>query len=128
MKREKKALVVDDDGKAQSTISGVLWRSGWAAPTLVAEGEEALKLLKEQPDAFDLIILDQTLSDMKGLEVLARAKRATHKLPPVVMLTGDNDSTLETKAKELGVMAFIMKHEFDRLEELLVKLAKAVQR
>lgn len=126
MDRQKKALVIDDDIKAQRTIRSLLWMAGWAAPTLVEEGKEALKLLKEQPDAFDLIILDQNLPVMKGLEVLAEAKRITNKLPPVIMLTGDYDSSVEPRAKELGVVAFVMKHELSvsRVKKLLAKAVK----
>ena len=120
---KKTALVVEDDAKVQSTMTSIFWRLGWARPTLVDSGEDALAILRKNNDKFDLIILDQKLPVMKGLQVLAKAKKLAVKLPPVIMITGEYDDKVEPRARELGAI-FLMKHELSekKLRKLLSEL------
>jgi CheY-like chemotaxis protein len=102
----------------------MFWRLGWAEPTMVKLGQEALTILKTQCPIFDVIILDQGLPIMKGLDFLAAAKKLKYHLPPVIMITGDYDSTVEPRAKELGVASFFMKNKLSesKLKEVLAEV------
>jgi CheY-like chemotaxis protein len=118
---KKTPLVIDDDPTAQGAIRSVLWILGWAWPTFVSDGKAALAILKKRPFPFDLIILDQKLPDMPGLEVLGAVKAILNRLPPIIMFTGDSDLTLEAKAKKLGVSGFLSKNDLSvaRMRDLL---------
>ena len=118
------ALIIDDDKKAQSTIRSMFRRLGWEKPTLVRMGQEALAILKQNPGAFDVIILDQNLPVMKGIEFLIAAKALNCELPPVIMITGDYNSKVEPQAKQLGVASFFMKNKLsdNKLKEVLAEV------
>jgi CheY-like chemotaxis protein len=123
MATKRTALVIDDEVIAQSTMTSMFWRLGWAPPTLIDNGEDALALLRKKQLRFDVIILDQKLPVMKGLEVLAKARALRIKLPPVIMITGEYDDTVEPRARELGA-AFLMRHDLSekKLKKMLSEL------
>ena len=67
---------------------------------------EALALLKYDPSRFDLVITDQTMPDMTGVE-LAREILAIRQEMPVILCTGfshlvDADSARERALKVLS--------------------------
>ena len=111
--------MIDDDRRAQSTIGSTFWRIGWAKPVLVKRGAEALRLLQDPSQSFDVIVLDQNLPLMTGLEVLATLKTIGRHVPPVIMLTGNPDPAVERRARELGA-EFLTKNDLS--EENLRKL------
>jgi len=124
MANEKRALIVEDNKLAQNSIEFILTELGWLPPALAARGKDALEILTKERDKLDLIILDQNLPDFPGLDFLRRATNHFATLPPVIMLTGTDDPSLETKAKSLGAIAFIMKHQlsFDKMKELFSEI------
>src|SRR5262249_81607 len=123
MAKKRAALVVEDDLTFQSTMTSMFWRLGWARPTLVDNGKDALAILRKNHNQFDIIILDQSLPLLKGLEGLAKAKKLRPKLPPVIMITGEYDDTVKSRARELGA-TFLMKHELNekKFRKLLSEL------
>ena len=124
MTKQKRALVVEDNALAQNTIRFILDELGWMAPIAVSRGRQALLLMEKEVGNLNLIILDQGLPDIPGLELLAKMMKRFGKMPPVIMITGNYDPTLETEARALGVAAFVMKHElsFDKIEELITRI------
>ena len=69
---------------------------------------EALSLLKEDPSRFDLIITDQTMPEMTGIE-LAREILPLRADMPIIMCTGFSQLVDADKAKAAGIKAFAMK-------------------
>ncbi len=61
-------LVVDDDKEIANLISIYLKNEGFNI-RCAHDGEEALKLLNDPNEAFDLVILDVMMPKMNGLEV-----------------------------------------------------------
>lgn len=122
MSKNRIALIVDDDRNAQSTISSIFWKLGWARPKLVTSAKDGLAILADDSTCFDVIVLDQNLPVMTGLDFLAEAKKINRELPPVIMLTGNSESAVESRAKELGVAAFLMKDQLSKLKEVLDEL------
>ena len=70
--------------------------------------KEALALLKEDPYRFDLVISDQTMPDITGVE-LAKEIIALRPDMPVILCTGFSHTVDEKSARAAGINAFAMK-------------------
>jgi CheY-like chemotaxis protein len=69
---------------------------------------EALAILRLDPSRFDLVITDQTMPDMTGVE-LAREILALRADMPIIVCTGFSHAANEESVKAAGVKAFVMK-------------------
>jgi PAS domain S-box-containing protein len=71
-------------------------------------GEEALALVREDPSRFDLVITDQTMPEMTGVEL---AKNILEIRPdmPIILCTGFSHLVDSDSAKEAGIRGFAMK-------------------
>ena len=65
------------------------------------DGERALDRFRSDPRAFDILITDQTMPGMSGGE-LASAVRAVRQDMPVVIVTGNGDTSTAADAAALG--------------------------
>lgn len=101
----KNILVVDDEPHIRKILSLLLTKKGYRVNT-APSGETALEFLKhERPD---LIILDQNMPGMNGLETLKRI-RGLDKEIGIVMLTGYVSDDLKKSAAQMGVDDFLTK-------------------
>lgn len=101
-----RVLVVDDDPAIRHMFSQFLDHEGYKVE-VAAEGSRALELLTEQD--FDVMLLDQMMPGMSGLELLGEGKLRRLFMPPVVMITGENDIDLARKALLAGAVACVRK-------------------
>jgi CheY-like chemotaxis protein len=76
--------------------------------TVKMDSFEALKTFQNQPDAFDLVITDQTMSGMTGLDL---SKRILQKRPeiPIILCTGYSSIVNEEIARAHGIKGYISK-------------------
>jgi CheY-like chemotaxis protein len=81
-----RVLVIDDDPHMRSICARVLAKAGWSV-ACAADGEDGLRQLEESPEAFEVILLDQLMPGMDGMDVLARIK-AINPGVPVILITG----------------------------------------
>lgn len=81
---------------------------------------DALIVLEQHP--FDLIILDQMLPDMSGLELLRHVERSGNEFP-VLMVTAHGDESLASEVLRTGVLDYLVK---DEALTFLVELPKRV--
>ena len=111
--RPLKILLVDDDrgsyiltramlGHAQQNID-LHWRSN------VESSIEALG-----SGEFDLCLLDYTLGDRTGIDLLTEIRSGGNRIP-VIMLTGCNDHEIDMAAMNAGADEYLVKGTFDRL-------------
>ncbi len=80
----KKVLIVDDDANQLKVLSRLL-RSNKFDVEAVTSGEEALE--KIDSTDFDLVLLDQVMPDMSGIDVLTEIKKLRPRIC-VIMITG----------------------------------------
>jgi diguanylate cyclase (GGDEF)-like protein len=94
-------LLVDGDADAQSVVSTVLQRRGFRV-TQANCGETAITLL-ESGASFNLVLLNLSLPDIPGIEVLARirARNSITKLPVIVFVDEASNEIL-FQSMELG--------------------------
>lgn len=83
-------LLVDDEQAILELGRRMLERSGYS-PLLAADGAQALQLFRQTPAAFDLILTDQVMPVMTGLE-LAKEIKGLRPDIPVILMTGYSES------------------------------------
>jgi len=100
-------LVVDDSRDVAQLFALLLRESGYAVD-IAFGGREALKMLTHQ--RFDLILLDQNMPDLTGLEVLeAINQMQLAALPAVVMISAYRDTVLVEAARKHGAKDYLLK-------------------
>ena len=104
-------LVVDDDPELLKLLHRALDDAGFKCHK-AADGREALCQLRQQH--FDLVVLDWTLPDLNGIEVLLRM-RSTGLNTPVLMLTARDQLEERVAALDAGADDYLTK-PFELLE------------
>lgn len=104
---DERILFIDDEEALAEMGEGILSELGYRVTSRTDAGD-ALSLLKEDPSRFDLVITDQTMPNMTGIE-LARQIFALRPGMPVILCTGFSQLVDADKAKAAGISAFEMK-------------------
>ena len=101
----KKILVVDDEKLIRWTLEQHLAKEGYEVAT-ADSAERGMELIQEDPP--DLILLDNRLPDMSGLEMVEQLNvaEAGH---IVIMITAYGMVETAVKAMKLGVYDYISK-------------------
>ena len=107
-------LFVDDEKNIATVGSQILRRLGYRVASATC-GEEAIDIFRKNPDRFDLIITDQTMPRINGIE-LAKQILSIRSDIPIILCTGYSELVSKEKAKKLGIAEFLMKPLFS--EEL----------
>jgi DNA-binding response OmpR family regulator len=97
-------LLVDDEDSIQTLLAYPLERDGYRV-LQARDGEEALRLFREQP--VDLVVLDLMLPRIDGLEVCRRMR--SESTVPIIMLTARDDELDTVLGLELGADDYITK-------------------
>lgn len=116
-------LLVDDEEIILSSVSKVLKILGYEV-TPAGSGAEALRLFSANPDAFDLVITDQTMPQMTGVELAARIT-GIRPGAPVILCSGFSDTVSEKKLAESGICALLPKPA--DMQELKSAIEKALK-
>lgn len=103
--RPARLLVVDDMEAIRLALEDSLHLQGYDVVS-ASSGEEALELLRSQ--CFDLLLTDQGMPGLTGIE-LAEATARIHPTMPVVLLTGHNDVELARASLQRGASDFVTK-------------------
>ena len=114
-------LVVDDEQLQREMLAGILGRAGFSVAT-APDGQQALELLRQ--DSFDLLLTDQRMPAMDGLELLGQVQRLEPGLP-VVLMTAYGTVSTAVEAMKRGAADYLTK-PFER-DELLLVVDKAIR-
>jgi two-component system chemotaxis response regulator CheY len=100
-------LHVEDDELIAKLVQEMFPAEEWRIE-LCSDGYGALEKLTGS-DHYDLLLVDNDIPGLSGLELVQRARKITHRRrTPIVMLSGSN---CETEAWGAGVQAFLRKPE-----------------
>ena len=104
---QNKLLLVDDDVNNSDMLSRRLIRQGYQVE-VAADGESALE--KVNRNHYDLVLLDQMMPGMSGLDLL-RLLRATYSASelPVIMVTAVDQSEMLVEALDQGANDYVVK-------------------
>ncbi|MCB0321482.1 MAG: response regulator, partial [Bdellovibrionales bacterium] len=93
---ELRILVADDDPQMQLALKAGLGRSGHGV-VVVADGDAALHAMRRE--TFDLLITDQKMPKMTGLELLECVQEEFPSIP-VIMITAHGTITQAVDAMQ----------------------------
>ena len=104
---KERILLVDDEVSLLEMGTEMLTGMGY---NVVAESRpvKAFELFQADPQAFDLVITDQTMPKMTGHELALALMKIRPDLP-VVLCTGYSELIDEKNARKLGIQEFIIK-------------------
>lgn len=100
-------LIVDDEKSIVDMTKQRAERLGYLV-TAKTSSMEALELFRSKPDAFDLIITDQTMPELTGEKLAMRLMEIRPDIP-IIICTGYSSKMDAEKANSIGISAFIMK-------------------
>ena len=100
-------LLVDDEKVQVVSVKKALERLGYTVTTANL-GQEALDLFLRDPEAYDLLITDQTMPHMTGLELAKEIIRIKPGMP-IVLSSGFSEIVDADAAREAGIRRFQMK-------------------
>ncbi len=100
-------LLVDDETMLASVTKEMLEDRGY---TVIARTDsiDALETFRADPGQFDLVITDQTMPEMTGIDLAGHVMSIRPDIP-VLLCTGFIDSAIEEKITEAGIRAIVLK-------------------
>ncbi len=104
---KERILFVDDEEILAEMGKHMLERLGYHV-TVRKSSLEALKTFQNQPDQFDVVITDQTMPGMTGVDLARRMLQIRPDIP-VILCTGYSTLISEEKAKSMGIREFALK-------------------
>jgi len=117
-----RVLIVDDDLALRTILSVMLTQSAFVCRT-AASGEEALRLLENQPT--DVVISDLRMPGISGMDLLVEVRERYPRLA-FLMVTGENETRVGVRAMQLGADDYLLK-PFDA-DVALGSLYRALQK
>ncbi len=118
-------FLVEDNEDEAYLIRKSLQRAGHQV-THCRYAADALIVLAQS--TFDLVLLDQGLQDMEGLELLHRINREGI-VVPVLMITGRDEAQFATRVLQAGALDYVIKDKaLTYLGDLAKRVAESVRR
>lgn len=100
-----RVLIAEDEPIVRMDIKELLESQGYEVVGEAADGQTAIELARKLKP--DVIIMDIRMPNLDGIEA---AKILTQEdIAPIIFLTAYSDKELVEKAKEVGVIAYIVK-------------------
>ena len=99
-------LLVDDEESIRKLLSRMLETN--YDVEVAADGDAALRLLREPDAHYDLLISDLNMPGMDGLTLIREAQRIDAALPAIV-ITGYSTESSAIEALNLGVVGYLTK-------------------
>lgn len=100
-------LLVDDEPAMLDMVKKMLERLGYEVLSQPS-GIDALRVFRERPRDFDLVVTDQTMPKMTGA-TLARNLLEIRRDLPIILCTGFSEIINGEQARELGIRGFLLK-------------------
>ncbi len=104
---QRHILVVDDDELVSEYLGALLEAESYNVMVL-NEPAAALEYFKEHPDDFDLIVTDQVMPGLTGVEIAQSILKLRPDLP-ILLITGYSEKISAENAKSFGLSGFFPK-------------------
>jgi len=103
---EKRILIIEDDDTLSELVSTELRKKGFGIKR-AASGQEADEWLLG--NHADLMLLDYSLPDMNGQELIADFRKKGTRLPPFIVITGLGDERVAVDMMKAGARDYLIK-------------------
>jgi PAS domain S-box-containing protein len=97
----ERILLIDDEESVAHSTGLLLEFQGFKVSTQL-DSREALKVFKRAPDEFDLVITDQSMPALSGLELAAELMKIRPEVP-IILNSGYSNKALEDKCLQIGI-------------------------
>jgi PAS domain S-box-containing protein len=104
---QERILIVDDEPALVRIWAAMLEKLGYRV-TGSTSSREALETFRGNPQAFDLVITDQTMPNLTG-EALAHEMLRLRPDLPIILCSGSNHALREAKGQGPGIRAVLLK-------------------
>ena len=105
--KNERILLVDDEESILRSLQAILERIGYRV-TATSDSRKAWEIFRSRPDTFNLVITDQIMPQMTGMQ-LAEKLFGLRKDIPVILLTGFSEEINEDAVKALGIREYLLK-------------------
>jgi signal transduction histidine kinase/ActR/RegA family two-component response regulator len=113
-------LVIDDERELVGLTEELLASMSYE-PVGFSDARAALEAFRHDPKRFDVILTDERMLPMRGLD-LAQQIRETDPYIPIILMTGHRNAELDARASALGVAEILDKPlRFQTLREALAR-------
>ena len=103
----ERILLVDDEAEIIKMGAEMLANLGYQ-PVVANDAEEAFRIFELNPSGFDVVITDQVMPGMSGIELCKKIHTLNPSLP-VILCTGFSKSMTAHDAENAGVCELIIK-------------------
>ena len=118
-----RVLVVDDEPSMRQLLEEALSSEGYEV-YLCRDGVEAWELLQSPSNRFEVLVTDQTMPHLTGLELIEKIRERGDDIP-VVLCTGYSDRVNEEVLQALNIAHYLRKPlRLEALRSLLSSLLK----
>lgn len=103
----ERILFVDDEPMLTALAKAMLGGLGYQVETRTS-AVEALELFSQCPEVFDLVISDQTMPRMSGMEMALKMMKVRPEIP-IILCSGYSEAVDSKLARELRIKDFLLK-------------------
>ncbi len=100
-------LLIDDDKTVMEVINEILKKLGYNV-TAFANGLKAIDHFKKNAEKYDIVISDQIMPEISGLEIAKKIRKINERIP-FVIITGKKNMFHEETLKDSGIDIVIPK-------------------
>ncbi len=108
LQRGTESILYVDDEKDITELGKIILEEYGYTVTTINDGISAIQILKNNPGNYDLVITDQAMPNISGVELVERILKIRPEMP-VVLCTGNSERISAEKAKKIGLRALCMK-------------------
>lgn len=112
-------LIVDDETPIAKFLAEVCQRSGYSCDWF-DDSEQALTQFKQNPEIYSLVITDQSMPKLNGIDFAVEVLSLRIDMP-IIMCTGFTDIIYQQRSGELNIEHFLTKPV--GVKELATKLS-----
>jgi PAS domain S-box-containing protein len=105
--KKYKAILVDDDNDVLSLLKKVMLSMGFYVSDFI-KSENARQFIQKDIHSFDLLITDQIMPDVQGIDLVKLAKELKPGIK-TILITGYSAGLTDENAKKSGVDKFLLK-------------------
>jgi PAS domain S-box-containing protein len=118
-------LLVEDDPTQAEMIGYILEEKRYRIAR-IDDGQKALNYLLSHRDNIDIVLMDNTLPSLSGIEII-RELRINNCEHSIIFVSADTDIKIVVEAMREGAMDFILKTSRDFKKEILQVVEKVYQ-